>query len=316
MPTIRVFRHYIPVQFLFLALIETLVFILSFHSAVWVRFFSDRAAVEHFVGPVWPKSLTFALVVLLSMIGMGLYDRLSWTWEGRSAMILRIFACFLLAIFPLTFIFYVFPVLAVWRGPMLLALVFSLASTIIVRLIFFKVVDQVILKRRVLVLGAGTNACEIRRLEKTPPLQGIIVVGYVHMSRDHDVVDNQRVIQPEGPLRDIVKEYHVDEMVVAVDDRRKSLPVHEILDCKMDGVMVVDMLTFFERETGKVKLELMHPSWLFLSDGFRISNIIHRAETRSGYPRQPAVVAGFSAGDVDNYGGHLDRKPGTGRGYL
>jgi len=50
------------------------------------------------------------------------------------------------------------------------------------------------------------------------------------------------------------------------------LPVHEILDCKMDGVLIVDMLTFFERETGKVKLELLHPSWLFLSDGFRISN--------------------------------------------
>ena len=40
----------------------------------------------------------------------------------------------------------------------------------------------------------------------------------------------------------------------------------------MDGVRVFDLLTFFERETGKVRLELVHPSWLFLSDGFRISN--------------------------------------------
>jgi len=33
------------------------------------------------------------------------------------------------------------------------------------------------------------------------------------------------------------------------------------------------MLTFFERETGKVKLELVSPSWLFLSDGFQTSNL-------------------------------------------
>ena len=74
-------------------------------------------------------------------------------------------------------------------------------------------------------------------------------------------------------LRDFVRENQIDEIVLAVDDRRKSMPVHEILDCKMDGVAVIDMLTFFERETGKVKLELVSPSWLFLSDGFRIDNV-------------------------------------------
>jgi len=94
----------------------------------------------------------------------------------------------------------------------------------------------------------------------------------VHISTDHDVVEAGRVIYPDRPLRDIVRENRVDEIVVAVDDRRKSLPVHELLDCKMDGVAVFDLLTFFERETGKIRLELVHPSWLFLSDGFRISS--------------------------------------------
>ena len=272
MPTIRLFRHYLPLQFIYLALIELVIFILAFDAAVFLRYSIDITAVAEHVGPVWPKSITFALVMLLSMIGMGLYDRLIWTWEGRSAMVLRIFACFLLAIFPLTFIFYVLPALAVWRGPMLLAMLISLAIIITVRLIFFKIVDQVIFKRRILVLGAGNNACEIKKMENKPPMQGISVVGYVHMSRDQDVVEDQRVIQPDRPLREIVAAYQVDEIVMAVDDRRKTLPVHEILDCKMDGVSVVDMLTFFERETGKVKLELMHPSWLFLSDGFQISN--------------------------------------------
>jgi sugar transferase (PEP-CTERM system associated) len=93
------------------------------------------------------------------------------------------------------------------------------------------------------------------------------------MNRDRDIIEDERVLHLERPmLRDYVRENQIDEIVLAVDDRRKSMPVHEILDCKMDGVGVVDMMTFFERETGKVKLELVSPSWLFLSDGFRIDS--------------------------------------------
>lgn len=272
MPVVRIFRHYIPTAFIFLGLIEAAVFMLSFNLAVLLRFASDTAAVTEHVGALWPKSVTFALVMILSMIGLGLYDRLSWSWEGRSEMVLRVLASFLFAVFPLSFIFYAVPEISVWRGPALLAFGISLLAIVSVRLIFFRVVDQKLFKRRVLVLGAGKNAGEIRKLEGKPPMQGISVVGYVHTSRDHDVMGGGRVFKIDSPLRDIVSKNHVDEIVVAVDDRRKSLPVHEILDCKMDGVRVFDLLTFFERETGKVRLELVHPSWLFLSDGFRISN--------------------------------------------
>jgi len=273
MPVFRIFRHYIPAAFVFLGLMEFAVFVLSYHAAVLIRFSSDSAAVDEHVGPLWPKSVTFALVMLLSMIGLGLYDRLSCTWEGRSAMMLRVLTSFLFAVFPLSFIFYVVPDLSVWRGPALLAFGISLIAVTSVRLFFFRVVDQKLFKRRVLVLGAGKNACEIRRLEDKPALHGICVVGYVHMSRDHDVIEEERVIHPGRTLRDIVRENQVDEIVVALDDRRKSLPVHEILDCKMDGVTVYDLLTFFERETGKIRLEFVNPSWLFLSDGFHISNV-------------------------------------------
>jgi sugar transferase (PEP-CTERM system associated) len=273
MAAIRIFRHYVPVAFILLGLIELVVFLLSFHAAVFIRFSSDSAAIDDFIGPLWPKSITFALVMTVSMVGLGLYERVSWTWKGRTAMLLRVLACFLFAVFPLSFIFYVAPELSVWRGPALLSFVISLAGIISVRLIFFRVVNHSVFKRRVLVLGAGKNALQISNLEGCPVLQGIDIVGYVHINRDHDVIENQRVIHPEGPLQDIVREHQVEEIVLAVDDRRKAMPVHEILDCKMDGVTVIDMLTFFERETGKVKLDLVSPSWLFLSDGFRIGSL-------------------------------------------
>jgi len=60
--------------------------------------------------------------------------------------------------------------------------------------------------------------------------------------------------------------------VLAMDERRKGLPVNDLLDCKMSGIEVFDLLTFFERYTRKIRLDIMNPSWLFLSDGFQVNN--------------------------------------------
>jgi sugar transferase (PEP-CTERM system associated) len=63
----------------------------------------------------------------------------------------------------------------------------------------------------------------------------------------------------------------VDEIIVAVDDRRRDFPLAELLNCKFAGIAVVDLLTFLERETGRVKVDLMNPSWLIFSEGFQKS---------------------------------------------
>jgi sugar transferase (PEP-CTERM system associated) len=36
----------------------------------------------------------------------------------------------------------------------------------------------------------------------------------------------------------------------------------------MNGVTVIDLLTFFERETGRVRHDILQPSWMIFSDGF------------------------------------------------
>jgi sugar transferase (PEP-CTERM system associated) len=41
---------------------------------------------------------------------------------------------------------------------------------------------------------------------------------------------------------------------------------------------VIDLLDFFEREAGKVKLDLLSPSWLIYSDGFRGGRFIEYAQ--------------------------------------
>ena len=248
-------------------------FYLSFHAGVYLRFSGESQAVaEHFGSLEW-KALTYTVVMMVSMVAFGLYDRASWFMDGYSNMLLRIVACFLFSIFPLSVLFYIAPETYLWRGATLLVLALSLLGIAGVRAFFLKMVDHRIFKRRALVLGIGKRASSVERLQGTAALLGVEVVGYVRVGDDDQATNGKDVILYDRPLRDIVKEGRVDEIVLAVDDRRRGMPVTDLLDCKMEGVDIIDLLTFFERETGKVNLELMNPSWLFLSDGFRVSTV-------------------------------------------
>jgi sugar transferase (PEP-CTERM system associated) len=73
--------------------------------------------------------------------------------------------------------------------------------------------------------------------------------------------------------------HKVEEIVVAPDDRRGGFPIAELLECRIRGIEVRDILAFFERESGRVDVGLMQPSWLIFSTGFR-SDLVRLASKR------------------------------------
>ena len=56
-----------------------------------------------------------------------------------------------------------------------------------------------------------------------------------------------------------------------MDDRRRAFPVHEFLECRLAGIDICELPTFLERETGKVRLDVLSPSWIIFGEGFRAS---------------------------------------------
>jgi sugar transferase (PEP-CTERM system associated) len=122
-------------------------------------------------------------------------------------------------------------------------------------------------RQRVLVIGCGQRAQALTRLSQYEQ-RGFEVVGFLKVNGEKGVKDRQRVIRFDRPLLEIARTYDVDELVVAVDDRRNKLPLEQILDCRMSGIKVSDLPTFYERETGKIMLETASASWLIFNDGF------------------------------------------------
>ena len=79
-----------------------------------------------------------------------------------------------------------------------------------------------------------------------------------------------------------------------MDDRRKGLPVRELLDCRLAGIPVTGDLSFYERQSGKVRLDLLYPSWLIFSDGFNLGTgqrVVKRLPTHSTCSRTTETLA-------------------------
>jgi sugar transferase (PEP-CTERM system associated) len=70
-------------------------------------------------------------------------------------------------------------------------------------------------------------------------------------------------------LFDLCERNDVDEVVVAMEDRRRNFPLRELLECRLAGIDVTELLTFLERETGRVRLDVLNPSWMIFGPGFR-----------------------------------------------
>lgn len=262
---IRLFRHYVPLPLLMLALVEASVFFWSIPLGKFARSWSEGwiFSVEGLFG----KAFVFMLVMVSIMTAMGLYERNFW--DGKADMMLRVAVGFLLGLFTITLIYYFFPDLYLGRGEFGIAFTVSFLLVTLARYGFFHLSDHDMLKRRVLLLGCGRRARQIEQLSNGREGKGFKIIGFVRLNEGDEVaVDADRLLPVQGTLRDLAEAQQIDEIVVAMEDRRRGFPVDQILDCKISGFEVTDLSTFFERETGKIQLDSLHPSAMIFSDGF------------------------------------------------
>jgi len=122
---------------------------------------------------------------------------------------------------------------------------------------------------RILVYGAGPAARLVgETLRQFDPHAK--VVGYLPGAneKDFDVPESAR-LDSSWPLKQTAEHHRVDEIVVALTERRSgSMPMRELLDCKIYGIKVYDIATHFEKNLGQIRIGYVNPGWLIFGDGF------------------------------------------------
>ena len=264
----RLFSHHIPTEFVLLGFVEFFALMASYYVGVDLRF-RENIWDQRF-GDFLAHAVLFVFIMQMSLIAFGAYQR--QPVQSTTMLAVRIGASMMLGMLILSLTFYIAPVFFLGRGAFALAVLVSFVVIMTIRLIFMRISSAYDLRLRILVLGAGKTANLVKDAEVKGELEGVNLVCYMPMPGDREAESGISLVKTPGALVKYVAENQIDTIVLAMDERRKGLPVHELLDCKMGGVGVLDLLTFFERHTNKIRLDIMQPSWLFLSEGFEVNN--------------------------------------------
>jgi len=269
--SIRIFGHYVSLPLLLLVLAELVLHIGAVYLAATVRFLDIHFHLQSISGtPLWlfPRAMLYSLVMLGVTTAFGLYG--SGLYMDDREYQVRFLASFPAGAVAMAIVFYAIPESTLGRGLMALGLLFSFVFTALARALFFQIVGHEALKRRVLVIGSGSRAADVDALQtRLGPGAGFNLVGFVHCGDGAPHPNKSKLLGDSTELRTLVELHRIDEIVVGVRDRRNGhLSMSELLECKLEGISVVDLPTFFERESGHVQLQSLNPSWMIYSMGF------------------------------------------------
>jgi len=68
---------------------------------------------------------------------------------------------------------------------------------------------------------------------------------------------------------DVVRRHRPDRIIIAMPDRRGTLPVSDLLACRIRGITIEEGTHVYERLTGRLAVESLTPSTLIFGDGFQ-----------------------------------------------
>ncbi len=257
---IRLFNHYLSLRILLLTVVEAMVLFQSMVLGFQVRLMDQSTPL-----PVVQAGL-FTAVMLLMMTGLGLYEAQN---EPFRITMQRLVVAYGLSLVVMTAVFYLFPATYVGRGVFATTSVFAVAGVLLLRVMFFRVSDIGLPKRRVLVLGNGPEAEDIIRfLHDAGRGRTVQYAGVYPVVAERVLPDGQRHFDHAHLVR-AARELRVSEIVLAVRERRGGvLPLRQLLDCKLRGIRVMDITSFYERELGVLKIDNLRASWLIFSSGF------------------------------------------------
>ena len=217
------------------------------------------------------KGVTLAFLLAMGMLvinsGLGFYQRVHNRSlnQSRARAVLSLLLTLLLAYA----IFNLLPLSVENQELLGISVVTGVVVVLINRVSVAHSKAQSALRQRILVYGTGMRAESVgRTLKQSDP--NVTLVGYYASPNETKAeVSESWILSPNRSLTDFILGKRVDEIVVALAERRGgSMPLRELLDCKLHGVRVVDIATYFEETLGQIRLDAVSAGWLIFGDGF------------------------------------------------
>ena len=264
---IRLFNVYYPVRTLVLLGVETLVVGFSFLLATWWLNPETSWILLNVEGGYLKIACVTAVVLLLSH-GLDLYDSsglgAKWDQVFRLFMVLGMVAFSLAGV---DFVYGLFLPNRVFLPGAKWGLAFLAVMLLCWRGTYSWIVQQPYFRERVYVLGTGERAQRLLNGLRQRSELGIEVVGWT--GNIEGELTRETVA---SHLDGLAKDKGVHRVIVAMPDRRGTLPVEALLSMRLAGVKIEEATSWLEKITGRIEVEQLYPSWLIFADGFRFSS--------------------------------------------
>ncbi len=258
-------------------------------AVVWplVLWAAYPAFATRLVPPLDLRGVTYPVADLLLLYAMGLYRRDAILRTGRSVsrvpLVVGMGAVF--AVLFSVLLSRCIPALFARPGGRDQMLGFALATmsftlcAFLARLVVGMLLRRRVLRRHLLVVGAGQRAWDLlRMLSKEGGNLNYDIAFLYHAGLGE--IDPRLAADPAGHILrsdefavlQAAQAVGADQIVIAPDERR-GMDLERLLACKTAGFPVVQYLSFVEKEIRRVDLKRMELGWLLYSDGFQFSAI-------------------------------------------
>jgi sugar transferase (PEP-CTERM system associated) len=212
--------------------------------------------------------LRVTIVVAGLMIGIYLHD-LYTQFRIKSRILLIQQLCLIVGLTFLTQALLSYLKLAEWTLPKW-QMIYGSALTLMLlpawRLLYAAIIFRALGLERLLFLGSSSSSREIAAYLADHPESGLACVGYVDDLDDPEQdLPGCKLIGPVANLTSIVNEIKPDRIVVGMSERRKRLPMEELLRLRFSGIHIQEVQSTYEATFGRVCIREIRPSQLIFS---------------------------------------------------
>jgi sugar transferase (PEP-CTERM system associated) len=262
---IRLFNVYYPVRTLILLVGEAIIVWVSLLIGTVLCYREDSYLVLNFEHGYY-KIVIVTAAVLLCSHWFDLYKLTNF--DARGGLYFRLLLVPGLVALTLAAVGYVFPSILLGKSALLFGLVILTLGLVAWRSVYPWLAQQNFLQQRVYVLGTGERARRLVQGLRQVSELGVDVVGWSGsmegtLARDELASDMMRH----------VKQADVHRVIVAMEDRRDSMPMLELLRLRLNGVHIEEATSWLEKVSGKIEVEQLYPSWIIFATGFRFSGV-------------------------------------------
>jgi len=269
---VRLFNVYYPKRTLILLFGEVLIIGASFLAAGLFRFGSDFSLKLYYENGFARIGLV-AGVCLLCLYYFDLYDTgiITNSFEVLTRLVQVLGAtCIITA-----FLYYVFPIVRLELGFLMLGLLIIGICLAASRNLFFALNKSTFMSERAIILGGGSLAESIAAEVRKRPELGLRLLGRVGQPANPGSGDNSLpCLGDVENLSALVERAHVSHVIVAMTERRGRLPVESLIQLKTKGVQVQNGEEVYENLAGKVPVDSFRLSWLLYAPGPTVSKPI------------------------------------------